>query len=428
MATSNVDQSTHEFASKHLPGSPNLVISPPKNKRADLQAMAALREGGDLDVADLAFINPASHRELASRRKELLENRYDRYNPEQLAMYRQLLRDAGASDREDWGKMKELADYRMFEINYDVMASPWALAAFQMINLATDELPLITFPRSRNLQRFDVYSVSIDGESERQQWRSEKDIEQIEMEMLSTDKVRYRLVDLQQGYVNVADQINTELQYDMDMHIDGMALAQLDANAVTEGLRADLNLHPNIKSANVPDKNYLDLSGSDAGVLTVAKLRTIIAHIAQFGSIGGVTEQFSISNIQVSPQNISDPWEFVSLVSGYNSSDANVDNPKNTVPEGVREQIYSSGMFTNAWGHNFSWTPNPTLAKGDMYVFTNRPVGWMFAKPELDSVLTWDERVSPDFAERNYGEMMFRKALKFYVPSLWRQRFLKIKL
>lgn len=419
-----------EYGNRNLQGNGNITISPTGSEMSsEIAALQQLRDG-QLNVNQLSFINPENRREIANRIEILKKNKFDRHDPEDRKKYGELLKAAGFAAKEDMSAMKELADYRMFELNYDVMASPWALAPFQMVNLQSDELPLITIPRSRNHQRFDVYSISIDGESEREQWLTTKDIIQMEMEMLSTDKVRYRLYDLQQGDVNDSDAIQKELRYDLDMKIDELALAQIDAGETETGLRAILSLHPKIVAANIPDGNYLDLNAiDDAGVLSIGKLKTIIAHIAMFGSAGQADEQFQITNIQISPQNIQDPWNFVSMVSGWDTTAGGGEtDPLKTVPEGVREQIYNTGMFTNAWGYNFSWTPNPQLAKGRMYIFTNKPIGWLFTKTEFDKMLQWDDRTSPDFAERNYGEMMFKKAMKFYCPDIWKQRYLIVDL
>ena len=420
------------YAEANLKGNGNIkAMQRFGNMTSEVSAISKVRDG-QLNVTDLSFVNPdeTNRRELASRLEILREGRFDRHNPEDRQRYADLLKAAGNADRENWQPMRELADYRAFELNYDIMASPWALAPFQQVNLQSNELPLITIPRSRNLQRFNVYSISIDGESERDQWRSTKDIVQMEMEMISTDKIRYSLYDLQTGDINESDAIEKELRYDLDMKVDELALAQIDAGETASGLRSILSLHPKIVAANIPDANYLDLSGVDtAGELSVGKLRTIIAHIAQFGSVGMADEQFQISNIQISPQNLQDPWNFVSMVSGWDSTAGTIEaDPRNTVPEGVREQIYNTGMFTNAWGYNFSWTPNPQLAKGRMYIFTNKPIGWLFTKTEFDKMLQWDDRVHPDYAERNYGEMMFRKTIKFYCPDLWKQRYLIVDL
>jgi hypothetical protein len=408
-----------------LNGNPNFTIIKNRRIHTEISSIEALRDGR-IHPSQCAFINQCNVDEIANRIKNLKENRFNLSNKDDMRRYQQLLIRAYNSQIGEMQYMKELATYRVFELTNDVMASPWVLGAFQIVSLEPDELPLIKFPRSRNFQRFQVMSMSIDGQATHDQWRSTRDILQIEMEMISTEKIRYRLYDLQQGDVNQSQAIQTEMLYDMDMKIDGLALANLVANLTEEGLRDDLSIHPNIQAENIPDKNYLDLSNDNPGKITVAKLRTILGHIAMFGSIGGVTEQFQISNIQISPQNLTDPWEFVSLVSGFDTNDSSQDLPVNTIPESVREEVYNTGMFSNAWGYNFSWTPNPQLRKGRLVVFTNKPIGWVFIKPEFDNIYTWDDKISPTYAEKNYGETMYRKAIKIYMPKLWRQRFLVV--
>jgi len=395
--------------------------------RSDIASLSGI-SSGDIDPKDICFIQNASRPEIASMLETLRNGRFDRRNRDDLKKYAELLKRAGFSSKSDMTAWNELAAYREFELTYDVMASPWALSGFQVVNLNDDELPLITIPRSRNLQRFAVQHISIDGETSRNQWRSTKDILQLEMEMLATEKVSYRLMDLQVGDVNESDAIQRELKYDLDMKVDSLALAQIDAGLMESGLRSILKVHPNINILNIPDKNYLDLTAVEtAGKLSIGKLKTILAHIVMFGTIGGADEQFQISNIQVSPQNMQDPWDFVSMVSGWDSASDGINpDPAGTIPEPVRQQIYNTGMFTNAWGQSFSWVPNSTLRKGRLYVFTNKPIGWCFMKPGLDKLLTWDERTNPDYAERNYGEMMFKKAISFYMPDIWRQRYLVV--
>jgi hypothetical protein len=411
------------FAEKNYPGDKIQLVSV-GNTQNELGALQKV-SNGEADIKDLSFVQPCNVPEIASSIKTFRDKRFNLRDKDDRKRYGELLKAAAASTKDDMTAWNELAAYRQFELTYDVMASPWALNAYQIVNLSDDELPLIEKPRSRNYQRFTVQNVSIDGETTRNQWRSTKDIIQMEMEMLATEKVSYRLMDLQVGDVNESVAIERELKYDLDMKVDALALANINAGQTASGLRALMKIHPAIVQANIPDKNYLDLDGTDTGVLTVGKLREILAHIAMFGSAGGADEQFSIRNIQISPQNIIDPWSFVSLVSGWDSSSPGYEaDPLNTIPESVREAIYNTGMITKAWGQTFSWTPNPQLAKGKMYVFTNRPIGWVFFKPGLDKMLSWDDRTHPDFAERNYGEMMFKKAIKIYMPDIWKQRYL----
>lgn len=417
-----------KLGEQQFPGN-NCSVMPNSGMATELSSIYDVRNGS-LSPSSLAFALPQNRQELASLLQARKNGRFDLHNTDDRKTFSAFLKKAANARLDDAESAKawtELSEYRKFEFQTDILASPWALAAFQIVNLKDDELPLIIYPRSRNLQRFTVMSVSIDGQATRDQWISAKDMLQVEMEMLSTPRVRYRLMDLQTGDVNEYSAIQRELQYDMDMKIDDLAKTNIDAIAMTSGLRDLLSIDSRIPVANIPDANSLDLSGVDtAGELSIGKLKSILAHLSMFQYAGGALEPFTISNIQISPQNISDIWDFVSLVSGI---DANYPQlPADTVPDSVREQVFRTGTFTNAWGHTFSLTPNPRLAKGAMYVFTTQPVGWALQKPGMDKVLNWDERVSPTYAEENYGETLMRKAFKIFMPDSWRQRICIVTL
>lgn len=346
---------------------------------------------------------------------------FDRSNPEELEAYRRLCMGAA---RDPHGPLaKELAEYRQFELNNDVLASTFALAAFQNINLSGNELPSIIRPRGRNFQRFTVRTIAQDGGARQDQIRTTRQFESFEMDMISTDKVEYPLFDIQQGDVEGVDTVNRELDYDMEIKLDKLAQDNIDGAKTTSGLRDLLNIHSLIDVNNLPDKNYLDLSSNDTGVLTITKLKTILNHVALFGAVpgDGVGEMLTMSSMIISPQNIRDPWDFVDLVSGFAGGDEV--EPAKTVPTPVRESIFRTGMFTSAWGHNFSWLPNGRLSKGKAYVFFNQPLGWFFTKTEMDQVLVWD---GPDQREQNYGQTLMTRVLRYVIPDLWKHRILII--
>jgi hypothetical protein len=375
---------------------------------------------GDADVGDVPWINKSSVPILRKRRKEMEDDRFDPSSADDMREYASLLQ-AAANDPAVWN---EVAAYRTFVFTNDVMASPFALSAFQTINFSADELPLIERPRSRNLQRFTVRSHSLDGGTLSQQWRPSKTIESFDFEMIATDKVEYTLMDLQQGNVSAAADIDRELAYDMEMKVDELAKAQLDAAQTASGLRALLSIHPKVVLANIPDKNYLDLTNTTtygpANVFTLVRLKAVLNHIALFGA-AYPDQAMSIQTILCSPQNMRDAWDYVELVSGFNSSTL-AQNPENVVPKGVRDQIFSTGMMTSAWGMTWNWTPNSQLDKGRMYVLTNQPLGWFFTKSEFDKMIRYDATNSPQHAENNIGEVFLQRAIRFFVPDLWKYR------
>lgn len=352
------------------------------------------------------------HRELASYRQGL----FDVNDPEQLADYQALIRASG----KDRVAGAELAAYRQFVLTNEIVASKFAFGAFQQVTLGADELPIIIKPKKR--QYFNVRYIGNDGQARRDQWQDSRSASLLEMRRLSTDKIEYPLFDIQTGRIEAQNEINAQLKWDMDFKLDILAQDQLDANVTDSGLRALLSLHPKIIQANVPDKNHLDLTGvGTAGVFDITKLKTILAHIASWG-VDGITPDggFTIQTIIISPQNMRDQWDFVNLVSGFSGGDS---QPDTVVPTPVREQIFNTGVMNHAWGYTWNTIPNARIDKGRLYVFSNKPVGWFFTKPEFDQVLTWD---GPDFQERNEGHVVYNKVVQFVMPDLWLHHYLVV--
>lgn len=322
-------------------------------------------------------------------------------------------------------KAAELAAYTEFElVRPEALAIPFALSAFQAVNLGNGDLPLIIRPQSR--QYFNVNYCALDGSPKQDQWRHTKNAEQILMRNMSTSKVEYPLYDLQQGDVNEYDRIQNQLRFDMDMKIDEQALAQIDGACQESGLQSILDIHPRIDVANIPDGNYLNLTNTvtygAANTWTLARLKALLSHINRFGQ--GVTPEggMTISSIIYSPQNVEDWWDFVDLVSGFNSSTPE-QNPKNVVPTPVREQIFNTGMMNSAWGHSWTSIPNAVIPKGTMYVFTNQPIGWFFTKTGYDRLIRWE---GPDQIAQNMGQVQWSRAFQFATVDLWKYRFVKV--
>lgn len=391
---------------------------------ANISSLAEVK-AGNADIKDIPFVLDENKTELASLISLHRDSKFDLKDSKEKRAYGELLRNAFSGD-ERGQDFVDLCNYMKFVINSDILASPWALSAFQVINLKPDELPLIEFPRTANFQHFGVKSVSLDGGTERDQWRETRDILQIDMEMVGTPRVEFSTRNLQIGDINAGKEVENKLKLDLDLHVDGLAKLNIDAAGVQNGLRDSLNLHPNIIPANIPDANMLDLTGSNPGVLTLDKLKQIIAHIQRFGFAGQVDETFQLKSMHISPQNLQDPWDYIDLVSGwdYTGTDPTQTLPKHTVPSSVRDSIFNTGMITNAWGTKFSWVPNVQLAKGWLYCFTNKPLGWMFRKPQMDSFYIWDARTNPEYAINENGEVMAKRAVKYVTPDLWRQRIL----
>lgn len=395
-----------------------------------------MNEDADFSVNPNSFrwMQPCNRRRIAAGIEVANQGRFHwRTNLVERQEYEERIRRASPYIRLNQDAAEELAAYRAFEITSDIVSLPFALGAFQSINLADDEIPLMLLPQA-NQQHFAVRYIGRDGGARQDQWRHARSAETMELHMVATDKVEYTLMDLHEGNINQLQAINTQLRFDMEQKIEDLALESLEANVRTDGIKALMNIHPSVDQANIPDGNYLDLTDvptyGAANIFTITRLKAILDHLAKWGFNFAPDGAISISQMIMSPQNARDSWDYVDLVSGWNTEaeawgGRHVDDPHLTVPTGVREQIFSSGsMLQSAWGYSWQTTYNPRVSKGRLYVMTNLPVGWYFTKSSFDRVLEWKD--TPDHIEQNYGQIMMMKPLTFVQPTLWAYRYLVV--
>lgn len=376
--------------------------------------VASIQQTGRGLLANVPWMLRQNADRLDRFRSESASEVFDRSKPEEREQLAAFIR----SSLENSQRSSELAAYRSFEIQRDIIASMFALSAFQEVDLNPDELPLITRPQTQ--QHFGVRYTGQDGGFRNAQWTTTRQAEHIEMRTIATDKVGFPLQDIQLGTIQEFDRVNSQLRYDLEMKIDTEAKDAIDDLEAASGLRDLLTLHPQIVAANVPDKNYLDLTSTGtygtAHKLTLPRIKAILSHFAKLratnlGPYGGI----NLQSIQISPQNMEDQWDFVDLVSGYSGGPDPV-APQNTVPTSVRDQIFAGGMMNSAWG--FSWTtmPNSRLDTGRLYCFTNKPVGWFFTKKSMDRTLRWD---SPELQLANENFVAYQRVLQFATVAEW---------
>ena len=432
MATKSITRATGRKHVQRLnsvmPDSKKNVIfraSNPDHEIANLRAQVA--RGGDapIDTSALGWMLPCNRDKLA---RELAHVRGGRYDWRNNKSDREELIGKIKASADDAEVAKEVADYRKFELTSDLLATPFALAPFQSINLSGDELPQIITPKTR--QYFSVGYIGQDGGTRHDQWRTTRSATEIEMRLASTPKVEYPLIDLQQGSVTEFDKINAQLRWDMEYKIDGFALQALNAGLMETGIKALLNIHPDIDQTVIPDGNVLDLTDvptyGAAHVWTITRMKAMLDHFARWGYNFDPDGPISLQTMIMSPGNARDSWDYVDLVSGYDSSGSFKENqPTRTVTTGQRESIMQTGgLLQSAWGYNWQTQFQPRVVKGEAWCFTNQPVGWYFTKSEWDKVIEWKD--TPEAVEQNIGAIMYRKALQFYMPQLWAYRYLKI--
>lgn len=336
---------------------------------------------------------------------------------------KQMLRDAVASDKTGKVMNEEVAAHVLFKVDTDVLAHSFAQAYFQDTPLGDDEWPIVMTDKRDG--RVRCLSIGESGGTVKKQMIERKTHVQHLLENFSSQDVEYQLMDLQIGNVSKVDEATQEMTYEMLQEIDGLARTLIDANASASGLKATLNFHRNIVQANIPDKNYYDLNGSETGKegkWTIEKFKTILDHFERFTAdveIDG--QQLQVKVIDMSSVNKRDLWDFCDMVAGFNLSGA-VQDPQKTIPTDARTEIWRSGKLESLFGYKFLIRTHNTIGSGTAYVATNKPIGWYWHKPGMTRLYR------EEFPKKNKGKMSMQKAHAYCAPASWKYRHLKVAL
>ena len=69
--------------------------------------------------------------------------------------------------------------------------------------------------------------------------------------------------------------------------------------------------------------------------------------------------------------------------------------------------------------------PRNTIAKGTMYVSTNKPAGFFWTKPGMDNYILDD---SPAMQKKNKESLTISKVIQMAIPDEWIYRYLKVAM
>lgn len=327
--------------------------------------------------------------------------------------------------RENWNT-QEFAAAVKYTINTDVLAQMYALAFFQLVSLADNEWPVLeTFNRDG---KFRVKTIGEANGAPGRQFVDRRSHLQHLLERYASELVEYQLMDLQIGNISSLDRVLNELTYEFNLGIDKIARTLLNANVVTSGLRAKLNLHKEIVAANIPDSNYLNLNTLESGKegkITVEKMKRVLDYFVRFASdveLDGAP--LMLQSMYISTVNQRDFWDFCDLVAGYAIGGGAVVDPQNTVPQGTRVDIWKSGKLESMFGQTFSTITRNTIAAGDSLCASNKPCGMYFEKPGMSETI---QDTTLEARQKNKGKIGMAKVHVFVTPDPWMYRLLKVK-
>jgi len=289
---------------------------------------------------------------------------------------------------------------------------------------------------NRHIDRnFTVTKLGQNGGAPKKQVVERQTNLQILMERLVTPEYEFPLYNLQVGKEEELENAQKRITYELALKLDFLAKAIIDATVKTSGLRATLNLHPSIQSANIPDANDLDLSGvNTATKWDVEKFKRVLDYVARFtADTSDDLGDLRVKAFFIPSPNLRDIWDFVSLVSAYDGTSGNppsgvVADPKNTVPSEERLAIYRSGKLEQMFGYKFAIVPRNTLVSGSNnqnYVSTNLPIGYFWTKPSQDSVVLDN---SPKMQKANKNSIFMSKTIQMAAMSEWTKNCLRVKV
>lgn len=317
------------------------------------------------------------------------------------------------------------------KVNVDVLAhADLSNAFFEVVNLGDADWPVIQTESEIEDGLKIWYLGESNGRPQRQMVTSRTNT-MLNMTQYTTPKYKYPWRNLNTGYYGAEyfTRAQNRIRYALNLAIDAKGVALLKAAKLASGLRATLNLHSSVVTANIPDANSLDLSSGygTAGVWTVQKLKAIFDYAARFTadveSDGG--GQLQVKTIFMSSQRISDFWNFVDLVTGYDHASVEKEDPTYTVPTSVRERIWNTGGIGNFMGNTFSIVPRNTLTAAEVLVAFNKPAGKFYIKPSMDIVT----RDTSDAAhEKNEESITMSKVFQMTQPSHLTKNYLVVGL
>ncbi len=332
---------------------------------------------------------------------------------------------------QQWGNnevAQEIAAARLIKVSNDVLAHTFALSFLELMTLGDNEWPYVY---NRHIDRnFKVTKIGQNGGAPKKQVVERMTTTQFLMERIASEEYEFPLWNLQIGQEDELDAAQRRITFELMLKIDKLAQGILDANAISSGLRATLNLHPSINASNIPDKNYYDLSGTDtSGKWSVEKFKQILDYAARFtADTSDDLGDMQIKAFYIPSPNKRDIWDFVDLVSAYDGSSGAapagvIADPKSTIPHEVKTEIWRSNRLEQMFGYKFAIVTRNTLATATNYVSTNMPAGYFWTKPSQDEVLLDN---SPKMRKVNKNSIWMAKTIQMTGISEWTKNFLKV--
>lgn len=329
----------------------------------------------------------------------------------------------------------QLCGIRVDTINNYILATNNIMSMFFSVeNLADTEYPVV---QNTTDQEISISYVGQDGGVKMTKVEKDDDELIIKLRILTTDKVRYRRVDLYRGTIVDTALKTLHMAYDMKNQMDGLCYTLLATAAGTGAAsqvtgafgtfryykdggaalkRSQYTYLPNsrINVSNLPTTN--DITLSDNSATTSFRYACMLAAAKYFSQWNGAFPEGDLI-----------PTGRI-LVPGADAADfgAQVQVTGNTNNPVANELLTQGWMRVNYMGKDWTVVADNTLTPGYCFFEANRKPGKVFLKPSMDRENVWGEN-DYNLSQNNEEERWSQKVFGAYINSATRMNVLRIR-
>ena len=333
-----------------------------------------------------------------------------------------------ASAETDPAARRQLCGIRVETLNNYILATNnIASMFFELVNLADDERPVV---QNTTDQEINVTFVGADGGIKSAKVVKEDDETLINLRYLTTDRVRYRRVDIYRGSITDAALKTLRMAYDIKNQIDGQCYSLLTdptkgafgtfrfyKDGVNPPLakRSQYVFLPNsrINVANLPTTNDITLASNSA--TTSFSYECIRAAVKYFAQWNGAFPEGDLS-----------PTGRILIPGGDVADIGSEIVPSGTTNNPVANELLVSGFSRiNYMGRDWNLESDNTLPPGSCLVEANRKPGRVYMKPSQDRDIVRGEE-DYELALNNEEERWAQKVFGAYINSASRMNVLRI--
>lgn len=313
---------------------------------------------------------------------------------------------------------QQLNAIRIEQFNNYIFASQNFLDFFfEMVNLKPDERPNF---QNTTLNEVSVYYVGQDGSPKKYKVPRDDQFELKNLHYLTTDAVRYQVVDIYRGSI-VDNAVQTlRLAYDMRNQMEQKSFDLFNTGTTVFGtftFTGNRNNYPylansRIKVANLPPTNELRADG------------TTVNTNFRFGVMDKIVDYYT-RWFGSDPDGDVKPTGRI-LVPGSDVSGIGKDmTPTNAKQNEIAEQVQRQGWIDLGMYLGINWriVPDNTLQPGVCYPESTRKPGRIWLKPALDQ-----EKIinTAELDEKNEEERKMRKVFGADINSVTRRYLCRV--